>query len=60
MTSEEKAKRIEEILNEAKKKIHALKEERALLFKERHDRLQEYIKDLESQKIDKIRSSLGL
>ena len=51
MTPEEKAKKIEEIYNEAAEKLEAL-------GKEREEIMKRYIKDLEQQKIKAIRESL--
>ncbi len=60
MTPEEQAKKIEEIYNEAIKKLADLGQERQGLLKERQSIISNYIKDLEAQKIDAIRASLGL
>lgn len=51
MTSKEKAKKIEEIYNEAIKKLEELN-------KERKGIVSSYIKELEAQKIDAIRVSI--
>ena len=51
MTPEEKAKKIEEIYNEAIKKLEELN-------KERKGIVSGYIKELEAQKIDAIRASI--
>lgn len=51
MTPTEKAKKIEEIYNEAIKKLEALE-------KERKGIVSGYIKELETQKIDAIRASI--
>lgn len=51
MTPEEQAKKIEEIYNEAIKKLEALGQERQGIIKN-------YIKELEAQKVDAIRASL--
>lgn len=53
MIDEEKAKKIEEIYNEAIKKLTEL-------GKKRKDIIHSYIKELEAQKIDAIRASMGL
>lgn len=53
MTKEEQAQKIEEIYNEATEKLKKL-------FAEREEVIRDYIKELESQKIDAIRASLGL
>lgn len=53
MTPEEKAKKIEEIYNDAMAKLEVLK-------KERHDIIHHYIEQLEKQKIEAIRASLGI
>ena len=53
MTSSEQAKKIEEIYNEAIKKLEELN-------KERKGIVSSYIKELETQKIDAIRASMGL
>ena len=60
MTKEEQAKKIEEIYNEAIKKLQKLGQERAELVKERGDIIKGYIKDLELKKVGAIRASLGL
>jgi len=52
MTPEEKAKKIEEIYNEAIKKLSELS-------KQRHNIVSTYIKELEEQKIKAIRDSLN-
>jgi len=51
MTPEEKAKKIEEIYNEAIEKLEELN-------KERKGIVSGYIKELEAQKIDAIRASI--
>jgi len=51
MTNEEKAKKIEEIYNEAIKKLAELEKERKTI-------VSSYIKELEAQKIDAIRASI--
>lgn len=53
MTPQEQAKKIEEIYNEAIKKLEEL-------GTERKEVIRSYIKELEAQKIDAIRASLGL
>jgi hypothetical protein len=53
MTPEEQAKKIEEIYNEAMKKLAALGNQHKEII---HD----YIKELEIKKVDAIRASLGL
>ncbi len=53
MTPEEQAKKIEEIYNEAMQKLEKLGGERKEIIRS-------YIKELESQKVDAIRASLGL
>lgn len=53
MTKEEQAKKIEEIYNEAIQKLEEL-------GKERKSIIRGYIKELEAQKIDAIRASLGI
>ena len=53
MTKEEQAKKIEEIYNEAISKLE-------VLAKKRKDIVRNYIKELEAQKVDAIRASLGL
>ena len=53
MTQQEQAKKIEEIYNEAIKKLQELE-------KERKGVISNYIKELETQKIDAIRASMGL
>ena len=53
MSPEKKNKKIEEIYNEAIKKLGEL-------GSERQEIIRNYIKELEAQKIDAIRSSLGL
>lgn len=53
MTTQEQAKKIEEIYDEAIKKLEELnKERKGIVFS--------YIKELETQKIDAIRASMGL
>ncbi len=51
MTNEEKAKKIEEIYNEAMRKL-------AELGKERKEIISKYIKELEAQKISAIKESI--
>lgn len=51
MTPQEQAKKIEEIYNEAIKKLEELD-------KERKGIISSYIKELEAQKIDAIRASI--
>lgn len=51
MTKEEQAKKIEEIYNEALKKLEVLN-------KKRKGIIASYIKELEAQKIDAIRASI--
>lgn len=53
MTQQEQAKKIEEIYNEAIKRLE-------VLDKERKGIVTSYIKELEAQKIDAIRASMGL
>ncbi len=53
MTPQEQASKIEEIYNEAIKKLDEL-------GKERQGIIRGYIKELETQKADAIRASLGL
>lgn len=53
MSPEEQAKKIEDIYNDAIKKLGEL-------GNERKDIIRNYIKELEAQKIDAIRASLGL
>ena len=53
MTPQEQAKKIEEIYNEAIKKLEELGAERKEIIRD-------YIKELEAQKVDAIRASLGL
>jgi mRNA-degrading endonuclease RelE of RelBE toxin-antitoxin system len=53
MTPEEQAKKIEEIYNEAIKKLEEL-------GKQRQEIVSGYVKELEDQKINAIRASLGL
>jgi uncharacterized protein YqeY len=53
MTPQEQAKKIEEIYNEAMRKLGELDKERKGL-------VSGYIKELEAQKIDAIRASMGL
>ena len=53
MTPKEQAQKIEEIYNEAIKKLEKLN-------KERKGIVSSYIKELETQKIDAIRASMGL
>lgn len=51
MTKEEKAKKIEEIYNQAIKKLEAL-------GKQRKDIIHDYIKELENQKMEAIRATI--
>ena len=60
MTPEEKAKKIEEIYDEAIKKIEALGKERTELITKRKEAINKYLKDLEAKKVDATRASLGL
>ncbi len=60
MTPQEQAKKIEEIYNEAIRKLEELGKERQGLLKERKDIITNYIKELEAQKVDAVRTSLGL
>ncbi len=53
MTPQEQAKKIEEIYNEAMKKLDELGGERKEIIRN-------YIKELETQKVGAIRKSLGL
>jgi len=53
MTPQEEAKKIEEIYNEAMKKLEELSGERKGI-------ISGYIKELETQKINAIRASMGL
>ena len=53
MTPEEQAKKIEEIYNEAMKKL-------ASLGNQHKEIIHNYIKELELKKVDAIRASLGL
>lgn len=53
MTPEEQAKKIEEIYNETIKKLEKLEGERKEIVRN-------YIKELETKKVDAIRASLGL
>ena len=53
MTSEEQAKKIEEIYNEAMQKLTELGSERKAI-------IGNYIKELEDQKVSAIRTTLGL
>ena len=53
MTPQEQARKIEEIYNEAIKKLEELN-------KDRKGIISSYIKELEVQKIDAIRASMGL
>ena len=53
MTPEEKAKKIEEIYDEAMEKL-------AKLSNERKEIIGKYIKELEVQKIDAVRASIEL
>ncbi len=53
MTPQEQAQKIEEIYDEAIKKMQELS-------KEKHQIIREYIKELEAQKIGAVRASLGL
>ncbi len=58
MTKEEQAKKIEEIYNEAMEKLSLLAHERNGLIKERQKALKRYVKDLETKKIEAVKSSL--
>jgi hypothetical protein len=58
MTPEEQAKKIEEIYNEAIKKLEVLGQERANLVSERQGAIRGYIKDLETKK-GRRRARLG-
>ena len=60
MTKEEQAKKIEEIYNEAIRKLEELGKEREKLLKERQDIINNYVKGLEAQKVGAIRASLDL
>lgn len=60
MTPQEQTKKIEEIYNDAIAKLDILAQERNNLVKERQDAIRGYIKDLETKKVDAIRTSLGL
>ncbi|MEN9582789.1 MAG: hypothetical protein RL641_743 [Candidatus Parcubacteria bacterium] len=60
MTPQEQAKKIEEIYNEAIAKLDVLGQERSNLVNERQDAIRGYIKDLETKKVNAIRTSLGL
>ncbi len=53
MTEEERAIKIEEVYNDAKQKLEEL-------GNKRHGIVKDYIKELEAQKVDAIRASLGL
>jgi hypothetical protein len=53
MTKEERVKKIEEIYNDAKRKLE-------VLGKEREGIVRNYIKELETKKVGAIRASLGL
>lgn len=53
MTPQEQAQKIKEIYDDAKKKLEELN-------KERKGIVTKYIKELEAQKIDAIRASMGL
>lgn len=53
MTPEEQAQKIEEIYNEAMAKLE-------MLSKEKNEIVKGYIKELENQKVNAIRDSLGL
>ena len=60
MTPEDQAKKIEEIYNEAIKKLDLLAQEREKLVRERDNIIRGYIKELENKKIEAIRASLEL
>ncbi len=60
MTPQEQADKIEHIYNEAIAQLDILLQERTDLVKKRQDVIREYIKDLETKKLDAIRTSLGL
>ena len=53
MTKEERVKKIEEVYNDAKRKLE-------VLGKEREGIVRNYIKELETKKVGAIRASLGL
>jgi hypothetical protein len=53
MTKEERVRKIDEIYNDAKQKLEEL-------GNKRHGIVKDYIKELEAQKVDAIRASLGL
>jgi hypothetical protein len=53
MTKEERVKKIEEVYNNAKQKLEELGNKRRGIVKD-------YIKELENEKVDAIRASLGL
>ena len=58
MIKEEQTKKIEEIYNEAMKKLEILGQKRANLIKERQEAIRGYIEDLEIKKVDAVRASL--
>lgn len=60
MKQKEQGKKIQEIYNEAIKKLEMLKQERINLVNERKRVVREYIKDLEIKKVDEIRASIEL
>ncbi len=60
MTPEQQAERIREIYEDAIAKLTALRKEREELIDEKHHVIKDYIKSLESQKMEAIRASLGL
>lgn len=60
MTPEEQAKKIEEIYNEAIKKLEVLDKNVLILVNERQGAIRGYIKDLETKKVDAIRESFLL
>ncbi len=58
MTPHEQAKKIEQIYNEAIAKLQILGQERKELVVKRQDIIKGYVKKLESQKIEAVRTSL--
>lgn len=60
MTPEEQIQKIKEIYDEAIRKLELLEKERDTLIKERKNIIRGYIKDLETKKMDAIRTSVGL
>ena len=60
MNSQEQTAKIAEIYNEAIKKLKELGIEREKLLKEKKDIINDYIKELEAQKIEAIRASILL